>query len=372
MRRTSILNLGIFSCFLISGWSQARSQTAAKIVTIDVSGAAGTEAISVNPAGVVIGQYVDSRGAYHGFVRSLDGTITSVDAPGAGTSAGEGTEPWSINPAGEITGWYTDTAGLTHVFLRAPDGTFNSFDAPGAGIPAGVPCNPPIICSNGTQAGAINTAGVIAGDYVDVKDVFHGFLRSADGTVTTFDAPNAAMGAGQGTYLTFGDGISSSGALIGGYADASGNFHGFVRSANGSITSFDPNGSVFTDPAGINAQRVIIGFYSGSSGPYHGFLRSPEGEITSFDVSGAGTAIGQGTEPLNINSPGDIAGAFIDGSGVSHGFLRMKNGAITIFDAPSAGTGSGQGTVPFCNNASNAIVGYYVDSGGGIHGFLLE
>ncbi len=228
MNPTRMLTI-IFAGLVFSGWSLAQPQTGPKITTIDAPGAVSTEAIFINPAGVIVGQYVDANGAYHGFVRSLDGIVTSVDAPSAGTGPGEGTEPWSINPAGEITGWYTDSAGLTHGFVRAQDGTFSTFDAPGADVPSGVPCTPPVICSNGTQGGTINAAGIVAGQYVDTYGVFHGFLRSPDGTITAFDAPNASTGAGQGTLLTFGDGISLSGALVGGYSDASGFIHGFAR-----------------------------------------------------------------------------------------------------------------------------------------------
>jgi hypothetical protein len=35
---------------------------------------------------------------------------------------------------------------------------------------------------------------VIAGDYADASFVFHGFVRAANGTITTFDAPDAGTG----------------------------------------------------------------------------------------------------------------------------------------------------------------------------------
>ena len=37
-----------------------------------------------------------------------------------------------INPEGTITGGYTDTSGAGHGFLRSPNGTFTTFDAPGS------------------------------------------------------------------------------------------------------------------------------------------------------------------------------------------------------------------------------------------------
>jgi len=57
---------------------------------------------------------------FHGFVRAKDGTITTIDAPGAGTGPGQGTQCGSINPAGAITGSYIDSNNVFHGFLRTP------------------------------------------------------------------------------------------------------------------------------------------------------------------------------------------------------------------------------------------------------------
>src|SRR5438132_8859462 len=59
--------------------------------------------------------------------------------------------------------------------------TFTTFDAPGAGTGA----------YEGTFGGGINTAGAIAGDYVDAEIALHGFGRAANGTITTFNCKNA-------------------------------------------------------------------------------------------------------------------------------------------------------------------------------------
>jgi hypothetical protein len=56
-------------------------------------------------------------------------------------------------------------------------GTIISFDAPGAGTgPA-----------QGTFSLSMNSAGIITGNYIDAKNVFHGFVRALDGNFTTFD-----------------------------------------------------------------------------------------------------------------------------------------------------------------------------------------
>ena len=80
-------------------------------------------------------------------------TITTFDAPGAGTSAGQGTLAFDITPAGAIVRYYADASSVFHGFLRAKDGTLTTFDAPGAGSGAG----------QGTLAFVINPAGEIVG-----------------------------------------------------------------------------------------------------------------------------------------------------------------------------------------------------------------
>ena len=77
---------------------------------------------------------------------------------------------------------------------------------------------------------------------------------------------------------------------------------------------------------------------------YHGFVRAADGTITTFDIPGAGTGAFQGTFPGGINPAGTIPGTYTDSSGVNHGFVRARDGTVTTFDIPDAGTGSGQGT----------------------------
>jgi hypothetical protein len=70
-------------------------------------------------------------------VQSAASTISSFEAPGAGTRPGQGTLAVSINSAGAVTGYYLDSSGVYHGFVRAATGTFTSFGAPGAGTHAG-------------------------------------------------------------------------------------------------------------------------------------------------------------------------------------------------------------------------------------------
>ena len=60
-------------------------------------------------------------------------TITTFDAPGAGTGAGQGTRAYSINPSGIIAGFFIDSAGAARGYVRSDQGVITVFDAPGAG-----------------------------------------------------------------------------------------------------------------------------------------------------------------------------------------------------------------------------------------------
>jgi len=59
--------------------------------------------------------------------------------------------------------------------------TFTEFEAPGSGTAA----------FQGTVAISINTSGVIAGEYYDSTGVSHGFVRTAAGDITSFEASGA-------------------------------------------------------------------------------------------------------------------------------------------------------------------------------------
>src|SRR5437773_9020650 len=117
-------------------------------------------------------------------------TITTFDAPGAGTGAFQGTYATNLAPSGTNIGFSRDANDVRHGFVRSQDGSFTIFDAPGAGTAPG----------QGTRAYSINPSGTITGFFNDAVNVFHGYVRSNQGVITVFDAPGAGTGAGQGTF----------------------------------------------------------------------------------------------------------------------------------------------------------------------------
>jgi hypothetical protein len=298
----------------ITGWDNAPPQangfvraTNGAITSFRVSNDQTTRATTINSLGTIAGYSIDKQGAFSGFVRSVDGTIRSFTVPGniyCEEQADFYCAAVSINDAGVITGSYTsgqashgfvravngvvttfDPAGsvttysteqhchqcrrnhrrvlrdanLTpHGFERAVDGTIVTFDAQGTN-------------GFGTYAYSINDLGVIAGSYEDEYDTHHGFLRAVDGATTRFDAPYVGRSLPVGTYALS---LNAAGTITGFFNDLfndGGNCcfaRGFERSPDANIGSFEapdslPGFSTYgaTWAHAINAAGIIVGTY---------------------------------------------------------------------------------------------------------------
>ena len=49
-------------------------------------------------------------------------TVTTFDAPGAGTGAFQGTFPFNVSPSGAIVGFLRDAGDVRHGFIRSSNG----------------------------------------------------------------------------------------------------------------------------------------------------------------------------------------------------------------------------------------------------------
>jgi uncharacterized membrane protein len=175
-------------------------------------------------------------------------------------------------------------------------------------------------------------------------------LNNHIGDWTIFDAPGAGPGG------TVGVAINDVGQIIGVFYDASGTQHGFVRSAEGVITTVDPGGSQLTFPEFINIWGVIVGEYIDAAGNTHGFLRSSTGVITSFDEPNAGGSPLY-TEGRAINDAGAVVGNYNDAAGNTHCFLRSPGGSWTTIDGPGADGFTTCGHI----NSAGELAGKFLD-----------
>ena len=119
-------------------------------------GATSSTASTVNPAGAIVGSWVDSAGTTHGYVL-YHGAYVTTDYPGSIFTFNGGN-----NATGAIVGAWRDTANVLHSFLLN-NGVFTGFDPPGSTL---------------SDATGINPGGIIVGLYVDAAGAVHGYIRT--------------------------------------------------------------------------------------------------------------------------------------------------------------------------------------------------
>ncbi len=258
----------------------------------------------INPSREIVGSFEDTTSHEHAFLRKRNGTITMFDFPGA-----IGTAARAISESGQIVGFYV-AASEQHGFIRQPDGSITSFDVPGNS-------------SRRTNPTAIDSSGQITGSYVDIAYLTpqdHGFLRDPDGNITTFAVSVS-------DYDTYPATIGLQGQIVGSATDDNALlWDAFLREPDGIITTFNATRGYNAQPAdqtiatAINSSRQIAGYWRNNDLPpddtFSGFLRSADGTMTTFTVPGA-----TNTLPVAINSRGVITGSYTDSTG-QHGFVR--------------------------------------------------
>ena len=208
--------------------------TDGSVITIDFPGALSTVSYGINNAGQIVGGFQDSTGA-HGYLYS-GGSFTTIDVPGATTGT---TVAWGINDASQIVGSFSDGTG-SHGFLYS-GGSFTAIDVPGAGA---------------TGAYGINDVGQIVGTFLN--NGWHGFLYSG-GSFLQIDAPDA--------FLTVAQGINTIGQIVGWFYDGGDRDTSFLYSGGTLITIFGEQANSIND-----AGQIVNG---------DGFLATPVGGSTA-------------------------------------------------------------------------------------------
>jgi len=211
----------------------------------------------------------------------------------------------------------------------------------------------------GTRLLGVNDTGQVVGYYYNSSGNYIGFLRSADGSTYTTISPPA------GAQDVDGRGINDAGQVVGSFDNGSTVVNSYLRSADGSTyTTFSDPVGFDTLACGINTAGQVVGDYHDSSGNSHGFLRSADGSTytTIDDPDGVIDDVAYG-----VNATGQIVGVYYDSSLNAHGFLRSAGGSVyTTIDDPLGVDGT---TARGINDACQ-IVGIYGDSSGIDHGFL--
>jgi hypothetical protein len=254
----------------------------------------GPLAEGVSGGGQVVGWYQDISDNYteKSFVRSKRGRVVAgLVFPGEGTR----TYAQDINARGTICGFYGDSAGATHGWFLV-DGTYSSFDVPGA---------------LNTEIFGINDAGDFVGIYNPSGTTYVSFI-DIGGAITTIDFGFATTSASATA-------ISSNGLVTGFYRVLGDPLtYGFIRAADGTLTTGieDPFAeSPGTFCSGINSHRWVVGNYWTEFNGY-AFLFRPPHQFITYSIQNADSTYFTG-----INDDGLITGYYVDDSGQAHGLI---------------------------------------------------
>jgi uncharacterized membrane protein len=256
-----------------------------------VPGATVTSPGGINNAGMSVGQYQDSKKAFHGYI--LNGKkVTKLDAPKAVPPAGTGASNLNPNGAISVVGFYgKDSAGTLVGFLYK-GGKYT--DIPG---PKG---------ATASAANAINDLGAIVGNYTDSAGVIHGFLLKG-GKYTTLTVPG-----GLGTVTT---GINNKGTIVAYYFVNSTGTLGSVMTTNNGKTFKKINvpgaGALGSGPLDINNENDVCFEWFDSAGLYHGALLHA-GKYYKFNYPKAYETYGGG-----LNDKSMVAGGYIPKKGAA-------------------------------------------------------
>jgi hypothetical protein len=288
-----------------------------------------------------------------------EASYISFSVPGA-----LGTYPTSINGSMEVTGYYNVSSMVARGFLREADGTITTFDV-GGGI--------------WTQPEGINAVGNITGFYYEKSGAaVQGFLRYADGRIITF-AGNPAI------YL----GLLP--VSINDFDEIAGNYvyriqSAFTRSGAGVFTAIPAPPEESIEVTAINGSGSVVGYDGGINDLYTGFVAHPDGYWAEFAVPANPDCANQ-TIPDAINAAGTIAGWYTSNeyndpackSENTGGFVRSPDGELTLFQPPGTMAEFLEhlpepGYTPWPHwisiDQAGDITGFYRDAAGVQHGFV--
>lgn len=184
----------------------------------------------------------------------------------------------------------------------------------------------------------IGDDGTVVGQVIDNNtQMYAGFMRAPDGTITIYSAPKSSM-----TWLY---GQSGTGSSAGSFIDASSGskVHGFFLNGS-SFTAVNYPKATNTWLFGVNKVGAATGSYAAGSS-VRGFMLAG-GQYTDITYPSAA-----GTYPMAVSDNGTVVGVYSNGS-MNNGFV-WSNGKITSVNSPKGHFGAALSGV---NNAG-VIVG---------------
>ncbi len=316
---------------------------------LEVPDSVSTEGYNINQDGSIVGHYKSADGRTHGFIArpvmdtevpvedqpvatptTFNYTFESIDVPGVAFLAVTASSDFE-----DYAGYTKSADGEKEVAFTLIDGVFTTYDFPD---------------SQKTHFYALGNDGQAAGHYQDSDGLYHGVILE-DGELRQYDFPDAVE-----TEIY---GISdATGALTGGFIDASGVRRGFSGDAIIEVPEASETYAHF-----VNASGRIVGSYVDADGVYRPYMSGQNGRFISLDlpqaaqfeyffvhsINDVGTLVGRAkrfgdvprtavgslqhglkalkvpgsvsTEGWNINQDGSVVGHYDSPDGRRHGFI---------------------------------------------------
>jgi hypothetical protein len=265
-------------------------------VSLDYPGAIATTASGINSttSPAIVGDYTDTNGVMHGYVRTSNGTFTSYDYPGS-----TGTSFWGINNKGAVAGYWIDTSGNVHgLFFNGK--TFTDIDYP---------------TSIFTTAYGINNSGQVVGTWVNSDGSFQSGYSLVNNVYTNVVYPASTS--------TLASGVNSTGNIVGEWFDTNGLAHGFelTTAIGGTYTAVNAPNAAQTTLDKINDAMQASGLTYNSAGTVFGLAANlVTNQFVSFQYPKGNTTVVRG-----LNNTPEYVGHYLDSSGVEHGFLAVQS-----------------------------------------------
>jgi probable HAF family extracellular repeat protein len=288
----------------------------------------------VNNAGVIVGEFDDSKGGRHGFYFS-DGAVRELNCPGATHTVANG-----INRGNVIVGQCFDPTNGWQAFLFN-GGRFTKFKYPN---------------STDTLAEAINGQNVMVGAFRNAAGYWRGWSNS-NGQFSLVRYPGAVD--------TVANAINNSNVICGVASREDGSQFGYSLN-KGVYTAFEVPGATDTACTGVSNDNKLVGYYRSTDGSYHSFILD-SGRFTAIDMpsKGASNTIIRSIMPNGVS----LVGQYTSGN-TTYGFFTGSAGwPVNPEIAPLAGK-SFIGSRVFLGGITYAItVTFYA---GGNAAFLIH
>ena len=328
----------------------------------------------------------------------IDGVFTTYDFPGS-----QNTYFYALDNNGNAAGYYKDSNGL-HRGVILENGELRQYDFPDAiqteiygisdatgaltgnfiddsGVRRGFSGETIIEVpgATATYADFVNASGRIVGGYIDADGIPHAYVRTPDNRFTTIDVENAA----EQEYL-FLHGFSDAGIFVGRAKAVAGTPRTFVGTALHGLQELHFPGSISTNGWNINQNSSVVGHYESPDGRTHGFIARPAADTPPpidpeppepveppADAAYTFETIDvPGVDFLALTASSD----FEDYAGYTHSpdgekivAFTLIDGVFTTYDFPGS-----QETRFYALGNNGDAAGYYVDNDGHHRGVVLR